>query len=100
MRLSRESIWVSHRRSGAGAIKRGVSATDDTFNYKSTSLFSPKTVLSLTYILPHILNMSHVIISGGSTPGGGTPNRLEINSLIQDQVQFSLYIQALSKLLF
>jgi tyrosinase len=44
--------------------------------------------------------MSHVIISGGSTPGGGTPNRLEINTLIQDQVQFSLYIQALSKLLF
>lgn len=44
--------------------------------------------------------MSHVIISGGSTPGGGTPNRLEIGSLIQDQVQFSLYIQALSKLLF
>jgi len=44
--------------------------------------------------------MSHVIISGGNTPGGGTPNRLEINTLIQDQVQFSLYIQALSKLPF
>jgi hypothetical protein len=43
--------------------------------------------------------MSHNIITGASTPGGRTPNRLEINTLIRDQVQFSLYIQALSKLL-
>lgn len=28
---------------------------------------------------------------------GGSPNRLEINTLIKDKVQLSLYIQALSK---
>jgi tyrosinase len=41
--------------------------------------------------------MSHVVITGGS--GGGAPNRLEINTLIQpaNQDLFSLYIQALSK---
>ena len=30
-------------------------------------------------------------------PGVNAPNRLEINDLIKNQVQFSLYIQALSK---
>ena len=44
--------------------------------------------------------MSHVIITGGqggSTEGAVAPNRLEINDLIKDGDQFSLYIQALSK---
>jgi hypothetical protein len=44
--------------------------------------------------------MSHFVISGaqgGSTKGAAAPNRLEINDLIKDQHQFSLYIQALSK---
>jgi hypothetical protein len=40
---------------------------------------------------------SRIIITGGSTPGGTAPNRLEINTLIKDKVQFSLYIQALSE---
>lgn len=39
--------------------------------------------------------MSRFVITGGT---GGAPNRLEINDLIKDQYQFSLYIQALSKL--
>jgi hypothetical protein len=40
---------------------------------------------------------SHIVITGaqgGTTPA---PNRLEINDLIKDTMQFSLYIQALSK---
>jgi tyrosinase len=43
---------------------------------------------------------SHVIITGaygGKTQGAAAPNRLEINTLIKDKKQFSLYIQALSK---
>jgi len=43
------------------------------------------------------MSQSRIVITGGSTPGGTVPNRLEINTLIQDKVQFSLYIQALSK---
>ena len=46
--------------------------------------------------------MSHVVITGaqggnGLTQGAVAPNRREINALIKDQEQFSLYIQALSK---
>ena len=44
--------------------------------------------------------MSHVVITGaqgGLTRGAVAPNRREINALIKDQEQFSLYIQALSK---
>ena len=45
--------------------------------------------------------MSHFVITGaqGGTPpqGAAAPNRLEINTLIENQKQFSLYIQALSK---
>jgi len=44
--------------------------------------------------------MSHTIITGakgGATQGAVAPNRLEINDLIEDKEQFSLYIQALSK---
>jgi tyrosinase len=44
--------------------------------------------------------MSHFVISGakgGSTQGASAPNRLEINDLINNGDQFSLYIQALSK---
>jgi hypothetical protein len=40
---------------------------------------------------------SRIVITGGSTPGGTVPNRLEINTLIQNKDQFSLYIQALSE---
>ena len=46
--------------------------------------------------------MSHYLITGaqgGSTQGAVAPNRREINDLISDKVSFSLYIQALSKLL-
>ena len=46
--------------------------------------------------------MSHYLISGakgGSTQGAVAPNRREINDLVNDRTQFSLYIQALSKLL-
>jgi tyrosinase len=46
--------------------------------------------------------MSHFVISGakgGSTQGASAPNRLEINDLIKNGDQFSLYIQALSKLI-
>ena len=39
--------------------------------------------------------MSHVIVKGAE--GGTAPNRLEINTLIKNQKQFSLYIQALSR---
>jgi tyrosinase len=45
--------------------------------------------------------MSHTIITGaqgGATQGAVAPNRLEINDLIKNEQQFSLYIQALSKL--
>jgi len=44
--------------------------------------------------------MSHTIVTGakgGSTQGAAAPNRLEINVLIKNKEQFSLYIQALSK---
>jgi hypothetical protein len=44
--------------------------------------------------------MSHDIIKGaqgGSTAGAAAPNRLEINTLIKNREQFSLYIQALSR---
>ena len=44
--------------------------------------------------------MSHYLISGaqgGATQGAVAPNRLEINDLIKNTDQFSLYIQALSK---
>ena len=44
--------------------------------------------------------MSHVLITGaqgGATQGAVAPNRREINDLIKDSDQFSLYIQALSK---
>ena len=44
--------------------------------------------------------MSHYLISGaqgGQTQGAVAPNRREINDLVRDTVQFSLYIQALSK---
>jgi hypothetical protein len=44
--------------------------------------------------------MSHFIISGaqgGATQGAVAPNRREINDLIKDTDQFSLYVQALSK---
>ena len=44
--------------------------------------------------------MSHTIVKGaqgGKTQGAVAPNRLEINTLIKDKEQFSLYIQALSK---
>jgi tyrosinase len=43
--------------------------------------------------------MSHVVISGaqgGATQGAVAPNRREINDLIKDSDQFSLYIQALN----
>ncbi|KAH9980147.1 photo-regulated tyrosinase [Lactifluus volemus] len=43
--------------------------------------------------------MSHFIVTGGQggqTQGAAAPNRREINDLIQDPVQFSLYIQALT----
>jgi tyrosinase len=45
--------------------------------------------------------MSHIIITGaqgGATQGAIAPNRLEIHDLIKNREQFSLYIQALSKL--
>jgi tyrosinase len=45
--------------------------------------------------------MSHFVISGakgGSTKGASAPNRLEINDLIKNGDQFSLYIQALTAL--
>jgi hypothetical protein len=44
--------------------------------------------------------MSHTIVTGGkggATQGAVAPNRLEINDLIKNKEQFSLYIQALSK---
>jgi hypothetical protein len=43
--------------------------------------------------------MSHFVITGaqGGLTQGLPPNRLEINDLIKNQDQFSLYIQALSK---
>jgi tyrosinase len=44
--------------------------------------------------------MSHFLISGGqggATQGAVAPNRREINDLVKDTDQFSLYIQALSK---
>ena len=44
--------------------------------------------------------MSHFVITGaqgGATQGAVAPNRREINDLIKDTDQFSLYIQALSK---
>ena len=43
--------------------------------------------------------MSHILITGaqGGLTQGLPPNRLEINDLIKNQDQFSLYIQALSK---
>ena len=47
--------------------------------------------------------MAHFVITGakgGQTQGAAAPNRLEINDLIKDGDQFSLYIQALSKLLW
>ncbi|KAH9989736.1 tyrosinase [Russula compacta] len=43
--------------------------------------------------------MAHVVITGaqgGETPGAVAPNRLEINDLIANHDQFSLYIQALN----
>jgi hypothetical protein len=45
--------------------------------------------------------MSPFIVTGAqaSLTQGVVPNRLEINTLIKNQDQFSLYIQALSKLL-
>jgi hypothetical protein len=45
--------------------------------------------------------MSHTIVAGakgGATQGAVAPNRREIHDLIKDKEQFSLYIQALSKL--
>jgi len=42
--------------------------------------------------------MSHFVITGakgGTTQGAAAPNRLEINDLIKNREQFSLYIQAL-----
>jgi tyrosinase len=47
--------------------------------------------------------MSHFIItgaSGGQTQNAAAPNRREIKDLINDVNQFSLYIQALSRLPF
>lgn len=47
--------------------------------------------------------MTHFLVSGaqgGSTQGAVAPNRREINDLIKDTDQFSLYIQALSKSAF
>jgi tyrosinase len=44
--------------------------------------------------------MSHYLVTGakgGATQGAVAPNRREINDLIADKDQFSLYIQALSK---
>lgn len=44
--------------------------------------------------------MSHFVVSGakgGQTQGASAPNRLEINDLVKDELQFSLYIQALSE---
>lgn len=44
--------------------------------------------------------MAHFLITGGkggSTRGAVAPNRREINDLITDTDQFSLYIQALCK---
>ena len=46
--------------------------------------------------------MSHFVVTGAQTDSTSTvvPNRLEINDLIKNhQDQFSLYIQALSKLI-
>lgn len=44
--------------------------------------------------------MSHTIITGAPVPTGLAPGqppaRREINDLVQDDVQFSLYVQALS----
>ena len=51
------------------------------------------------YVFQFTLGMSHFVITGGTggtTAGAAAPNRLEINTLIQNQEQFSLYIQALS----
>ncbi|KAH9989733.1 photo-regulated tyrosinase [Russula compacta] len=45
--------------------------------------------------------MSHIVIKGaqgGHTEGADAPNRLEINDLIKNHDQFSLYIQALTVL--
>ena len=45
--------------------------------------------------------MSHFVITGakgGATQGATAPNRLEINVFIKNREQFSLYIQALSRL--
>jgi hypothetical protein len=45
--------------------------------------------------------MSHFVVAGaqgGITQGAAAPNRLEIRDLIRNRDQFSLYIQALSKL--
>ena len=39
--------------------------------------------------------MSRLVITG--VTGSGSPNRLEINDLVQDEKFFSLYIQALRK---
>jgi hypothetical protein len=47
--------------------------------------------------------MQHFIITGardGQTQDAAAPNRREINDLIADFQQFSLYIQALSRLPF
>jgi len=41
--------------------------------------------------------MSIITTGAPSITSGTPPNRLEINTLIKDKVQFSLYIQALSK---
>jgi hypothetical protein len=45
--------------------------------------------------------MSHFVVTGAQAglTANVVPNRLEINDLIKNQDQFSLYIQALSKLL-
>ncbi|KAI9508872.1 photo-regulated tyrosinase [Russula earlei] len=45
--------------------------------------------------------MSHLIITGatgGQTQGAAAPNRLEINDFIKNQDQFSLYVQALTRM--
>ena len=47
------------------------------------------------------MSQSHYIVTGGKggqTRGADAPNRREINDLVKDTVQFSLYIQALGRL--
>lgn len=69
--------------------------------YKSSDVVPDFFILTPSfYVFQSTLSMSHFVITGGTggtTAGAAAPNRLEINTLIQNPKQFSLYIQALSK---